>query len=1016
MKKHILLISIIGFLICFNSGWAQSTFPSNGAPNPDHTVFVFTNCTLHVDAEKILANATLVVKDGKVVNAGTKVELPAGSVIKDLKGKHIYPSFIDCFTDYGIPEIKLERSNVRGPQMESNYKGAYGWNQAIRSEVEAVNYFRHDEVKADEYRKCGFGSVFSASKDGIVRGSGTIVLLNSNEKENKSIVKDKAAAVYSFNKGSSTQEYPSSQMGAIALLRQTYYDAQWYAALKNKEEYNLSLESFNRLQNLPVIFDADEKLTLLRAGKIAREFNQKYIIKGAGDEYQRAEEIQGLFMPLIIPLNFPEVIDVEDVYDSEMLPLSVLKHWEMAPANAAILEKNQIKFAITSSDLKDRKNFLKNLKKAVEHGLTEETALKALTTTPAQLLGVSDIVGSLKPGMTANFIITNKNLFADGMLIMENWVSGKPYIINDAERPDFNGKFEISFRGNTKKIELKADGEKISGTWVEQDTIKKMVNGIYKNGFLSLSIKIDSLNSFRLSGKTETDAGIYNGEGRDENGNSFSFKLTKLPEEPKKQEEKKQKKFPEVGEVFYPFAAYGKPEKSENIIGKFKNRLGAILIKNATVWTNEQDGILKDHDVYIVDGKIVRIAPNIDAPKLAFAKIIDAKGKHLTAGIIDEHSHIAISRGVNEGTKASSAEVRIGDVINPEDINIYRQLSGGVTTAQLLHGSANPIGGQSAIIKLRWGLGAEDMKFEKTDGFIKFALGENVKQSNWGDNSTIRFPQTRMGVEQVYFDFFTRAKAYNEQKMKYLALNEKDRKLVSAPRKDLELEALSEILNKKRFITCHSYVQSEINMLMKVADSMGFKVNTFTHILEGYKVADKMKSHGVNASTFADWWAYKMEVMDAIPYNAALLTKVGVNTSVNSDDAEMGRRLNQEAAKTIKYGGLSEEEALKLATLNPAKMLHIDDRVGSIKVGKQGDVVLWSDNPLSINARVEKTIIDGIIYFDIEEDAKLRDQNEKERNRIIQKMLQAKKSGEPSQKASFKKRRLYHCETMETEE
>jgi urease alpha subunit len=265
-------------------------------------------------------------------------------------------------------------------------------------------------------------------------------------------------------------------------------------------------------------------------------------------------------------------------------------------------------------------------------------------------------------------------------------------------------------------------------------------------------------------------------------------------------------------------------------------------------------------------------------------------------------------------------------------------------------------------------------------------------------------------VEQVYYDYFTRAKEYAA---KWKAYNESKEKNKIAPRRDLELDALVEILDKKRNITCHSYIKSEIDMLMHVADSMGFKVNTFTHILEGYKVADKMKAHGAAASTFSDWWAYKMEVMDAIPYNAALLSKMGLVTSVNSDDAEMGRRLNQEAAKAVKYGGLSEEEAFKLCTLNPAKMLHIDDKVGSVKVGKVADVVLWTDNPLSINARVDKTIIDGIVYYDANDDAKLREEIKKERARIIQKMVKEKQGGATTQRPSVRRPRLYHCDTME---
>jgi imidazolonepropionase-like amidohydrolase len=356
----------------------------------------------------------------------------------------------------------------------------------------------------------------------------------------------------------------------------------------------------------------------------------------------------------------------------------------------------------------------------------------------------------------------------------------------------------------------------------------------------------------------------------------------------------------------------------------------------------------------------------------------------------------------------------MGDAINPEDINIYRQLAGGVTTSQLLHGSANPIGGQSAIIKLRWGQNAEGMKFENAVGFIKFALGENVKQSNWGDFNSVRFPQSRMGVEQVYMDYFTRAAEYSKA-LESLAKPAGKQPAIKAPafRKDLELEAIAEIINKKRFITCHSYVQSEINMLMHVADSFNFKVNTFTHILEGYKVADKMKAHGVHASTFADWWAYKNEVMEAIPYNAAILTKMGVNTSINSDDAEMGRRLNQEAAKSIKYGGLTEVQALKLVTLNPAKMLHIDDKVGSIKTGKSADIVIWSDNPLSIYAKVEKTLIDGKIYFDRELHQKASEYIKIEKARIIAKLLAEKQKGATVVKHRSKKRQLYHCNTIE---
>ena len=421
-----------------------------------------------------------------------------------------------------------------------------------------------------------------------------------------------------------------------------------------------------------------------------------------------------------------------------------------------------------------------------------------------------------------------------------------------------------------------------------------------------------------------------------------------------------------------------------------------LLFKNATVWTSEVEGILNNTDVLVKDGKISKIGKNLSYKN---ATEIDATGKHLTAGIIDEHSHIA-ALSINEGGQNSSAEVTIEDVLDPEDVNIYRNLAGGVTSIQILHGSANPIGGRSAILKLKWGEDADGLLYDNSPKFIKFALGENVKQSNWESYS--RFPQTRMGVEQLYVNYFNRAKAYDELK-----------KSGKPYRKDDELQTLAEILNGERFISCHSYVQSEINMLMKVAEKFNFRINTFTHILEGYKVADKMAKHGVGGSTFSDWWAYKYEVNDAIPFNAAIMHNAGVTVAINSDDREMSRRLNQEAAKTIKYGGMSELEAWKTVTINPAKLLHIDDKVGSIKKGKDADVVLWSHHPMSIYAKAEKTIVDGKIFFDIAEDVKKRAAIKEEKSQLITLMLKEKMKGGKTKVPMKRGDTNFHCDTLE---
>jgi imidazolonepropionase-like amidohydrolase len=1019
MKKYLILLAA---LLCAQLSNAQEpdTYPVNGVFNRNHTYYVFTNAKIHTDYQTVIQNGTLVVKDGIIVDAGEKVSIPKGAVVYDMKGKHIYPSLIDIYSSYGMPEIKREGGNWWMPQMESKTKGAYNWNQAIKPEVDAAKIFVSDDKSAEDLRKMGFGAVLTSQKDGIARGSAAFVALGEGH-ENMQMILDRAAAMYSFNKGVSSQDYPSSLMGAIALLRQTYYDAQWYKNEKNKKEYNISLDAFNNLQTLPQVFETGDKYSAMRADKVGDEFKVQYIIKGSGTEYQRLDEMAATGAKFILPLNFPAAYDVEDPYDATLVSLEQMKHWEMAPLNPAALESKNIQFAITAADLKEKKEFWKNLRKAIEYGLTEKQALKALTYTPAEILGLQNKIGSLKAGMIANFLVTSSTLFDEKNIMYENWVQGNPYKINDYNMIDVRGNYELKV-SNDKTYNLKVSGEieKPQGAIQLTDTTKATVSISFTGRLITLSYNLKDEKGFvRLSGSISDSSLKWNGKGQLGDGTwidwSAAFKSQYTKDEKK---DTALAKKPQLGDIIYPFTAYGKKKETAQElqgIDKLKNKYDAVLIKNATVWTNEADGILKNQDVYITEGRIVKIGQGITPTGAANVKEIDGTGKHLTPGIIDEHSHIAISQGVNEGTQSSSAEVRIGDVINPEDINIYRQLAGGVTSAQLLHGSANPIGGQSGIIKLRWGKGPEEMKIKDADGFIKFALGENVKQANWGDFNTVRFPQTRIGVEQVYYDNFTRAKEYEAKWKAWEGLGAKDKEKASMPRRDLDLDALVEILNKKRFITCHSYVQSEINMLMHVGDSMGFKVNTFTHILEGYKVSDKMKAHGAGGSTFSDWWAYKMEVKDAIPYNAAVMSKMGIVTAINSDDAEMARRLNQEAAKTIKYGGLNEEEALKLVTLNPAKLLHLDNKIGSIKPGKDGDVVLWTDNPLSIYAKVDKTIIDGTVYFDAEEDMKMREEMRKERARLIQKMLAEKNSGGPTQKPSGRKQMLYHCDTMEDE-
>lgn len=1000
--KYFKLI-FFGLLLSFSNGSAQTTFPVNGVHDERHLTYAFKNATIYLDYQTVTANSILLVRDGKVIASGPNVIVPEGSVVYDLAGKFIYPSLIDIYSGYGLPEVKNARGYQETPQMESNAKGPVNWNQAIHAEFEAITSFTSDEKSAEELRKLGFGAVLTHKPDGISRGTGSFVLLGKG-KDNLLVIKEKASAHYSFHKGSSTQDYPSSLMGAVALIRQTYLDADWYKNNKNPmEERNISLEAWNNNQSVPQIFESKDKYAALKADMIGDEFKVQFIIKGGGDEYQRINEIKATNASFILPLDFPLPYDVEDPYDALNVSLEELKHWENAPANALYFEKNAIPFAFTAYEVKEKKDLWNNLRKTISFGLSETAALKALTYAPAKMLGMESMIGSLKDGMVANFIITSDSLFSKKNVIHENWIKGEPYLINNYNISDIRGNYDLKLPLGMFKLNFSGEAAKPEAV-IMKDTTKLKVNinvsGVLLN--LSFDLKTGEQAYHRLSGVIDLPNKKISGKGQDPEGTWFDWVATLIgPPEPEKKDTTPKVLY-ESGDVFYPFTAYGWKELPKST---------TVLIKNATVWTNENEGILNNSDILISGGKISTVGTGLTAP--AGAEIIDAKGKHVSAGIIDEHSHIAIRGGVNEGTEAVTAEVRIGDAVYPEDINIYRQLAGGVTAAQLLHGSANPVGGQSALIKLRWGQSPEKMKIEKADGFIKFALGENVKQSNWGDKSTVRFPQSRMGVEQVFMDAFTRAREYQELKKKLADPKAKSNGKIL--RKDLELEALVEILEKKRFITCHSYVQSEINMLMHVADSMGFKVNTFTHILEGYKVADKMKAHGVGGSSFSDWWAYKFEVNDAIPYNGAILHRMGIITAFNSDDAEMGRRLNQEAAKAVKYGKVSEVEALKFVTLNPAKLLHLDDRMGSIKAGKDADLVIWSDNPLSIYAKAEKTFVDGIAYYDQQRDLMLREEIRKEKSRIIQKLLLAKANGDKVQKPVKKEKKLYECETIEND-
>ncbi len=417
--------------------------------------------------------------------------------------------------------------------------------------------------------------------------------------------------------------------------------------------------------------------------------------------------------------------------------------------------------------------------------------------------------------------------------------------------------------------------------------------------------------------------------------------------------------------------------------------LGAevTVIQNATIMSEGPKGTFKGA-IVVTDGKITEVGEKVMVPP--GATVIDAQGQYVIPGIIDCHSHIAVDGSVNEGSVSVSSMVNIRDVIDPEDIAIYRALAGGVTAANILHGSANAIGGQTLVLKMRWGQDAEGMIFQGATPGIKFALGENPKRAGspaggrGAPATNARYPATRMGVEDVIREAFNEAKAYKAEWDAYDAQVAKGEHPIP-PRKDLKLEPLKEVLEGKRFVHAHCYRADEILMLIRVADDYGFKIKTFQHVLEGYKVAKEIAAHGAGGSTFSDWWSYKMEAYDAIPYNAAVMTKKGVISSLNSDDEELMRRLNTEAAKAMKYGGLTREEALALVTINPAKQLGVDNRVGSLEVGKDADIVIYDKDPLSNYSKVQKVWIDGNKYFDRDSDVSARPAKDLEKKKLADK-------------------------------
>jgi imidazolonepropionase-like amidohydrolase len=939
---------------------------------------------------QVIENGTVVMRDGVITAVGAGIPVPADARLWDGDSLTVYPGLIDAF----VMPAEAAGSGPQGPQggrpraaAAAPSRGAAHELAVVRAEIHVSETQGLSKEQADGLRAAGFAAVQVAPRSGIVRGQSAVVGLRNGE-PNDVIVKDDAAQVVALE--AAREGYPGSLMGAIAVIRQAFMDAKWYRdALavyqrapqgKERPEVNLSWAALEPViaGRQPALFVADEMLEVLRAATLAREAGVTAQILGVGDEYKRVREIAATGVPLIVQVGFPEAPDLSDADNAVDVSTEELRHWNQAPENPAFLARNGVTFALTANGLKDVKSFRANVGKAIERGLTRDQALAAVTTVPARLLGLSDRLGTIAPGRMANLTVTRGELFSEQGKVAEVWVDGDRYDVMGSAGSGVKANWDLSWApgaaGTRHTLMVEADKDTTVRLVVGADTLK--ATGVrYQGSRIVFTIQRGSepAETFDLTARNDVLRGtLMAGAG--------SHKVVGVKKPDADKAPGRQKDEPVVTPVVmgnteaWRMASPAAPP--------------AVLVRNATIWTAGPEGTLENADLLVRAGKIAAVGKGLTAP--AGAVVIAAAGRHVAPGIIDEHSHSAILGNVNECTNSVTCEVRIQDVINSESVNIYRQLAGGTTIMHLLHGSCNAIGGQLSVIKNKWGESPDRLLMPSVAPTVKFALGENPKQSNWGAQrpDPPRYPQSRAGVEQVIRDAFTRARDYQAEWAEWNA-----RKQGLPPRRDIQTEALAEMVDGTRLIHAHSYRQDEILMLMRLCEDFGFKVNTFTHILEGYKVADEMATHGVSAIGFSDWWGYKFEVIDAIPYSGYLMWDRGVNTGFNSDDSELARRLNTEAAKAVKYGGVPPEEAIKFVTLNPARSLQIDDRVGSLVVGKDADFSIWNGSPLSPYAACEQTWIEGRKYFDRAEDLAGRATLAKERDALVARVKAQKKEG-----------------------